>query len=679
MNGPATPACGARKGASTARPLPLLLLATAACLSGCRNAGPQEDQGGGVGILRTEGYIELDARVRTETREHKDGSEDDHDNQMIIREGIYMETTGYIYHPYFIEVTAAGLFRLVQSEFDSSYNGLAMKSSESGTTQAWDVSAEIFKKKDFPTRIFTRRSEELLPRPFMTSEYSTITESGLVWNYLSEKVPTRLQLNFRDTEFTPVGSEAEYRRKQEDELRFETGYNFSEDNKLSLEYEHESVQEDPYDIAFDVDDLRLTHELKMGEERQNRLRSELGQYTQSGTIELERTQWREQLNLQLTDNFLSSYLLDVTKRSQGGGSGRYSDETSYNLDTTHEHTLYESLVTEFGTSFGSQQYADGGSVDRTGVRASLDYRKRNPWGELAINYGIDRQESVRSGFDQVIPILDLALTFNDPEPITLFETNVIVDSIFITDQTGLSIYRQNLDYSIFSFANRVEIHRIVTGNITNGETVLLDYEYNSFGDSTFTTLYQRLGIRQNFSFGLSPYYRLVWQDQTVEDDPSGSIIPEDITAHVYGLEYIDGTFRAMVEYEDHNSSISPFTSLQLASSYSHRFRYGGSGSVSARWLDMTWTAPVDRARTLLQFETGYRHPVARNLFVEGKFQYIDDQDTLTGGDTGIDLDLSLEWLIRSTELRISYEIGRFENDFTVTNRSMLYAQLKRRF
>ncbi|MCK4659624.1 MAG: hypothetical protein KAV82_08910 [Phycisphaerae bacterium] len=59
--------------------------------------------------------------------------------------------------------------------------------------------------------------------------------------------------------------------------------------------------------------------------------------------------------------------------------------------------------------------------------------------------------------------------------------------------------------------------------------------------------------------------------------------------------------------------------------------------------------------------------------------YRNEDDSLSGKNEGVDVDLSLEWFIRETEVRVTYEYGQFNDNFARSNNSALFVQLKRRF
>jgi hypothetical protein len=157
------------------------------------------------------------------------------------------------------------------------------------------------------------------------------------------------------------------------------------------------------------------------------------------------------------------------------------------------------------------------------------------------------------------------------------------------------------------------------------------------------------------------------------------VTPDDITAHIVGVEFRRWSLRLAAEYEDHDSTITPFEAVRLTADYTHRFKFGATGNVKARWSDVSYKPPVERDTRFFTIEGRYRHPIIRGLTVEGAVLYRNEEDSLSGPDEGVDVDLSLEWLIRETELRVTYEFGQFEDDFAKNDYSTLFVQVRRRF
>ncbi|MFH0980192.1 MAG: hypothetical protein V2A79_01465 [Planctomycetota bacterium] len=648
--------------------------------AGCQAQGPRGQQVEPLKLTDVGGYLEFVARQREQNQESKVGAGTSKYRETILEENLRLETDGYAYHPNLMEFTLGGLFGLLQHDYFEDVGGREHTSSDDGTVLEFDLHAGFFKKKPYPGTIFARRYQAIEPRPFQSSLETITTTFGLFWQYVSEKTPTSFQLSSTEVELKPMNDEEKPGLQKNTTARFETAYRFSDHNVLSFVYNRQSVEEQPFNLKYDSDEATLSHRLNFGDLHRQRLESELNYFDQRGTFDIRRVRWRELLRLEHTDTLRSWYRFELLDRTQGSISGVPPiDERSYYLSGTLEHELYESLVSQFLVYGQRQKFDSGLNIDRFGAQASFDYRKTNPWGLLLANYRARIIREERTGNEFSAEVTDEQHTFRDPEPIVLGNANVDTGSIFITAEDKVTIYQAGRDYTVFVRGDRVEIERVPTGRILDGQIVIIDYVFHVGGNFTLDTLGQDFSIRQNFPFGLSPYYRLRWQDQTITPETATGAVPNDITAHILGTEFRWRTLRLVGEYEDHDSTITPFKAVRLTGDYTHHFKSKATGNLKARWTDISYEPPDERDVTFFTVEGRYRHPVTEHLTLEGSALYRTEDDSLSGKDQGVDVDLSLEWYVRQTEVRVTYELGNFEDDFTKNDYSTLYVQVKRRF
>ncbi|GMU21888.1 MAG: hypothetical protein AMXMBFR13_19760 [Phycisphaerae bacterium] len=649
-------------------------------LAGSAGSLAQTVEPGGFHITNHKGYFEFVTRQRENDQKSKTGSGDIRSEESIFEESARLDVEGYAYHPNFLEFFAGGLFGLLQQRFESEFGDEEEKSSDDGTILEFDLQGNFFKKRPYPGSIFGRRYRALEPRPFQSSIQTTTTNYGAIWQYVHPKVPTTIQFNHTEVNLDPLSDEEDESEQKNTLFRFETGYVFNEHNALSFLYTHDEVSEKPFDLDYDADELTLGHRLDFGGDKRHRLESELNYRDQRGTFELERFRWRETLRLQHTESLRSWYQTEVIDRTQGSLLGVPPiEERSYLFSGTVEHQLFQSLISQLSGYAQRQEYENGPEVDRFGLLGSLDYRKRTPIGLLQADYRPRFQKEERTGGEREFEVFREQHAFRDPEPIVLGNPNIEPGSIRITAEDQVTNYQPGRDYRVQRLQDRVEIRRVPTGRIVDGQPVLISYVFGSGGSFELTTVGQDAGVRHHFDFGLTPYYRLRWQDQEIEPETATGAVPEDIEAHIIGAEFDRWSLRLGAEYEDHDSNINPFEAIRLNAGYTHRFESGLTAGLRALWSDVSYGLPVDRDTRFFTLEGRYRHPIIKGLTAEATGRYRTLEDSLSGDDEGIEFDLSLEWLIRETEVRITYEYGRYEDDFAENNSSLLYVQVRRRF
>jgi hypothetical protein len=659
----------------------LLSLVLVVGVTGCQSMqGPSVDGVKPIEFTSIRRQLELTARVRDQEQTSKVGAGSTSSKEKIFEQGVRIETEGSVYHPNFMEFSLAGLFGLLQEDFESDFDGRRRVSSDSGEVLEFDFEGNFLKKKPYPGTVYARQYRRLDPRPFLSSLLTTTQNYGFAWQYVDDKMPTSLQFDSTDVKLDPLDPDEEPGRQENTTLRFETSYRFTDNNVLSFKYDRRTVSEEPFDLAYDADELTLGHRLDFGDRHHHRLDSELVYFDQRGTFDIERLRWRETLRLSHSETLRSWYQAEIVDRTQGSLAGIPPiEETSYLLSGTVEHKLYDSLVSQlFG--FGQfQDFADGLQITRLGIQPSFEYRKKNPWGVLLADYQFRIQNEKREGAGQSFEVINERLTFRDPEPVVLSNTNVEVSSIFVTAEDRATLYRAGEDYRVQRIGDRIEIERVPTGRIADGQTVEVDYTWEVAGDLTLDTLNHNFQIRQNFEMGLQPYYRLRKQDQTVTPVDATGVVPEDITAHIVGSEFRRGPVRLLGEYEDHDSSINPYEAIRLSGDYTHRFHRDGTSRLRLRWVDIDRSGDILRKTEFFTAEVRHRQRIGKHLTLEGAVLYRTEDDSLTGPDEGVDVDLSLEWMIRETELRVTYEYGQFEDDFAENRNQMLYVQFRRRF
>ncbi len=628
------------------------------------------------------GHVDFILRWQEREQNSKTGRSKTRSEETIFEESLTLETDGYVYHPNLLEFGLAGVFGLLQEEFEDVVDGRERSSSHDGELYEFDVDALIFKKRAFPMTVFAHRRRGLVPRPFLPSLETTTTNYGFTWQYVNKKTPTSLQFSHTDAKLSPLliarGTDEEGRQKTT-ELRFETGYHFSDHHRLSLLYEFESVEEEPFEVDYDADELTLTHRLAFGGRHQHSLRSELNYRDQRGTIDLDRIRWREDLRLQHTDTLQTFFQFEALDRSRGHRSGNVPDidERSLLVSGSLRHQLFQSLTSQLRVFVRRQEFEPDLDITRWGGQANFSYRKTNRWGVLHANYGFRAERNDQEGASRVTEVIDDPQTFRDPDPILLSNRNVLVGSISLRAQDRVTIYQRGRDFLVRTVGNLIEIERVPTGRIADGETVLVDYRFRFGGSFELDTIAHHAGIRQDFEFGLTPYYRFEWQDQSLTPKSAAGAIAEDITAHVAGVEYRKSALRLFAEYEDQDSTVNPFFSTRLGASYTHKFKSRAETSLHLRWTDTSHGPPTRRDITLLTLEGRYRHPITPDLTVEGALLYRKGEDSVSRDTEGFDLSLGVEWSIRKTDIKVSFEHSDFEDEFTENDSSALFVHVKR--
>ncbi len=628
--------------------------------------------------MRTE--LELTLRQRSDQRNSKLPTGDESFDESVFQQRLRFGADGYVYHPNLLDFSLAMVGGLQQSEFDQNRDGRIQNSSADDTLEEFDLRASLFKNKDFPVTLTAIRSRTFDPRPFRSSLETTTTSFDFTWQYTNPKIPTLLQISNTNIDFNPfLGAGERPGSRENTVVRFETKYLFSENNILYLKASSEKLLELPLDLQYNTDQFSIEHRLDFGSDKQHRLDSTMRYMEQQGSFAIERLEWWETLRLQHTDRLRSWYVFNFIDRTQGNLSGAQPvQETNYSISASIEHRLYESLTSRISGRYQNQEFGSGLNINRQTIGAYFDYQKKNRWGMLRSNYSVQLELQKRTGGDQIIAMTDEPHTFRDPDPIIITDPNINLATLTIMREDRTETFVRGRDFRIQNFGNRIEIDRIPTGRIRDEETVLLSYQSTLVGDFDLNTIQHRFGIRQDFDFGLSIYYRLYQQNQTLTPPSAMGTSVEDITSHILGAEYRKDRFRLFAEIEDHNSTISPFESFRIGGDYSRNIGKA-TASISSVWSDITFRDQLARKITLWTVDGRYRHPITRKFNINTGFAYRNERDSIGGDNEGINFDVSTEWSFRTTEIKLTYEYGVFNNAFAEDQSQTLLVQFVRRF
>ena len=650
-------------------------------LCGCRSARRRGTPIKNFAVTDVRAQMQFELQVREEKRDAPGTADDEEISETILEESLKLDVDGYVYHPNFLEFAAGMVLGLRHYDFGQTIAGRASDDRKDGSILEYDLTGTLFRKKAYPLTFFARRGRSLDPRPFRSSIETTTQSVGVTWRYASKKTPALLRFSNTQVEFDPFLLAGEVAGRREDtNLRLDASYIISDHNKLRFVYDHRRIAEEPFDIDYTTDEIILSHRLGFGPKHRHRLDSEVYYTKQRGTFDSDSLRWVQTLSLQHTDDLRTWYQLEYNDRSQGSVSNIPTvNEKSHRFVGLLEHKLYESLVSQFTVRYQNQDFDSGLTIERFGGDARFDYRKKNPWGRLRMNLGIRHDRVERSRGDIAFEAIDERHIFTD-EPIVLREQNIVLGSIRILREDRTQQYQPGRDYRVRFLGTRTEIERVFTGRIRAGETVLLTYRFGVVGAMDIEAFGVTFGARQELNSGITPYYAYRKQNQTVTARrDTGGFIPEDIRSHVVGVEYRNQALRLIAEYEDHDSTRSPYVSKRISANYSRRLASGATLGLSARWSDVQFRGIGPRSTERFIAEASYRHSITRDLTFDGAVMYLDQSDTFSGNDKGVDVDLSLEWFVRQTEFRIGYTFGTFRNDFADQKSTMLTVQIRRQF
>jgi len=637
--------------------------------------GQREEQFESFVIERINVVLEMLARYRTDERRTL-GQRRTRDVEEIFRPSVELSADAYIVHPDFIDLALTGRLLLDNESLDSESLGLREETTTLDT--AYDFRALILGRSSLPVTAYSRRTQTNIDRLFGPSLDSITTEHGGIVQFVNDRAPTTIQYFHRDQKQIDAGGRLDFGVVQ-DTFDLRSNIRLAEQQTLSLDYTMDAIRQSGAgrrSLDFTRHDATAIHSYSLGDDRRSELRSRARWFEQIGDASFRRMTLDESLRLQHTDRFQTRY--DVFYESQEReDSSQDSLRGNFNL----RHRLFESLVTTANIGASSLN-SDGFTSNEYFGDVALDYVKRVPYGVFSATTTVSRNIRDDGSRGDTLRILDEARTFNDPAPIILARQNILPGSIVITDLSGLIFYDEGLDYTLDLFADRVEIRRVIAGNIADGQTVLIDYSIGPEPANSVTTTGLGGSARYDFNEGLlrglGLYVRYFQRDASIDSPDPTLFILDETRDLILGADYNIGRLTLNAEYETFESTISPFDATRFEARYVHAIARGSSVNVTGTYQMIDFPS-IPNHIDLALVTASWNQQLNDQWRLNAQLIWRDEQDDRDGHSTGFEQRLNLNWRHRQTEVYLSGRNSMFDSRTEERLRQSLEVGLRRTF
>jgi hypothetical protein len=224
------------------------------------------------------------------------------------------------------------------------------------------------------------------------------------------------------------------------------------------------------------------------------------------------------------------------------------------------HRLYQSLFTTLDLH-GEDNRTTGLTLRTYGAAATFNYRKRIPYGSLQLSYAAryDRRDSQATVAQA--PVFGERQVLSGTIPVTLANEHVIASTVVVSNAARTQTFVEGNDYRLIVIGTQTQIQRLIAGNILDGETVLVDYAFQTSGTFVHTIFDQNYQANLTLfkHFHLFARYRTAPQ-RLVSGTPTLPL--NSVRSTLYGGS-VDLPLWGMVVggeavQEDHREEFSPF-------------------------------------------------------------------------------------------------------------------------
>jgi hypothetical protein len=599
------------------------------------------------------------------------------ETEATYRQTLDLSGEAYIGHKNLIDISGAGKIGLEEEDLhsDDSQNSTGYVA----VTALGEISALILGNGPVPTTAYAKRDEVNTHQDFGGTIKTTTTEFGAIAQFRSAVIPTQLQVLHREQD-------------QEDQLG-RGGFSFTQDSAilhsdarlttnqhLLLDYTFDHIHESNtsgFRDTYDQHDATATHMLNFGASNHDWLRSSLHLLERDGAFSEQIVHLDEDMFLEHTPRLDTRYKLsleDVTHQDQEQRQARGSAQI--------RHRLFDSLTSTGTVGAGVLDVPDEFTSNEYFVSGSLDYTKKVPFGrfDAGLNLATTRQDNGARG--TTVAISNRTFVFNDPFPVVISQRNIMTSSIVVRDTARLRVFINGADYTVTSFPDRVELHRVVGGAIANGQAVSVDYDVGPEPANTIDSTTGSISLRYDISegalsgLGLFAIYRRL--DQSVDSTQPAAFILEDFNEFRYGADYHIGGFIFTAERTDHNSNVSPYDATRLVAQYDRRFSRNNVLSLSLSWEDLEYRLTGQEVQLILgtgRWSQRVTEDLDFSLHSEARQEYHNDAPDIHGFNAGLDI----SWHKRQTTVYASVFASILDSGATTTTSGTVSVGLKRAF
>jgi hypothetical protein len=204
--------------------------------------------------------------------------------------------------------------------------------------------------------------------------------------------------------------------------------------------------------------------------------------------------WRYYANLQVpfSDSILSSLSFDANDMTREdtrskGRRARFSVDHAIRQDLSYAASINHAEVRQTGFS-----------SEIIGADFRANYSKAMRLGTLGLGANIAKSRTDQESTADTVQVFDESVVLIGTVPVPLAQEFVVRETVIVTNVDKTQVYVEDFDYRLTVVGSVTRIERLINGNIIDGETVLVSYEYQTSGTAEFDTV--RPGVIMSFQF-----------------------------------------------------------------------------------------------------------------------------------------------------------------------------------
>jgi hypothetical protein len=542
------------------------------------------------------------------------GTIDSESQETIYTETLTLWTKGYIYHPNLFHFNLGVKLGLDQEKEEKD----SFEDNRNSTLLGYNIHLFVEKKRPYGFEFFGLKDQQIVQFDFIPDSIVDVTENALLWHTNNSILPTAVRVSTTTTDQEGLTSREEEERK----ITITSSNRIGDFSETLFRYDFRDFKENVGDTKVVDHDVLVTNTLALADNK--RLTSNFHYVSQKDDASFDQLSASSELDWKHTENLDSFYRIDFVNSNINFPDSGTVSTLSHSEEAGIHHLLYENLTT-IASIHNSSIDSDIFNQQEIGGDLDFTYIRTIPVGSVRANLGFGLDKDTIDSAGGLVPVINESHIMNAVEPVYLNNVEVDLDSLVVTDSTETFIYQEGIDYEVLVEGNRTRIIRLLTGEILDGQEVLVDYQYQTEENLDYISRRIRFGAGATLfdRFSIDYSFQSISPDILSGEPAEGRVLEETdnrLDARYYrswdsGLHYEIDSF-----LEDRESNVAPLKSIGISgiigrpickkstalitSSFSHSTFPDTDKETDVFSFSGNWTTFLN-PRTNISFETLY--------------------------------------------------------------------------